>query len=90
MITFIITCLVLNFIFSRILVYVLIDCCTTIVLNYPYVKDLINDKVYDLAVKIYSNEYKIHKSKVPHIPFVNIFFALSIYLYTLTLKNKIK
>jgi hypothetical protein len=89
MIIAIITFLVLNFIFAKLLIYTLINCCTIIVLNYPIVKEYVNDNLYSQAVKIYSSENDMETLTFPHIPILNIFFTIFIYLFTLLLKNKI-
>ena len=89
MIIAVITFLILNFIFAKLFIYTLVNCCTIIVLNYPIIKEYVNDNLYSEAVKIYSLENDIETLTFPHIPILNIFSTICIYSYTLLLKNEI-
>ena len=89
MITIIITLLVLNFLFAKLMIYTVLEVFKLVTENQGVFLQMFQKNIVEWAIFLYQEKHVIKESLYVHIPILNIFTSISCIIFIQFFKNKL-
>jgi hypothetical protein len=90
MITIIITLLVLNFLFAKLMIYTVLEVFKLVTENQGVFLQMFQKNIVEWAVFLNQEKHVIKESLYVHIPILNIFTSISCIIFIQFFKTKLK